>query len=272
MNRSVEKEVEEKTKDLKEQSLKLQASNEELSQFAYIASHDLREPLRGINNQTSFIIEDYGDRLDDFALKKLNRVQFLSQRIEKFLDDLLFYSRVSRLDLSFDAVDINLVVDEIKISLEHKLENEQFEIIVPKMLPVINCDKARISEIFRNLIENAFKYNDKEHKTVEINFHTKAELDLSSLDKDIFDIIDDNEIVFSVKDNGIGIAADNYKKVFQIFTRLHKKDQFGGGTGSGLTLVKKIVERHNGAIWIDSKFGEYSTFYFYLNEASRNLS
>lgn len=267
--KKIEKEVEVKTKDLKEQSLKLQASNEELSQFAYIASHDLREPLRGINNQTSFIIEDYAEQLDDYAMKKLNRVQFLSQRIEKFLDDLLFYSRVSRIDLSYDSVDINSIVDDIKISLEHKLETGKYLIEVNRALPVVNCDKARISEIFRNLIENAFKYNDKEIKIVEINFCKKDELDRSLMDSDVYDTMSENELIFYVKDNGIGITEENYKKVFQIFTRLHKKEQFGGGSGSGLTLVKKIIERHNGAIWIDSKYEESTTFYFHLNEQSR---
>ncbi len=182
---------------------------------------------------------------------------------------MLFYSRVSRIDLSFDAVDINSVIDDIKLSLEHKLETNECVIDVHRALPVVNCDKARISEIFRNLIENAFKYNDKDQKIVEIGFCKKNELDKSSFTTDIFDIISDNEVLFYVKDNGIGICEDDYRKVFQIFTRLHKKEQFGGGSGSGLTLVKKIIERHDGAIRIDSKHGESITFYFHLNENSR---
>ena len=267
VNSLVEKEVEEKTKDLKIKSQRLEASNEELSQFAYIASHDLREPLRGINNQTSLIMEDCADKLDDYAIKKMERVQTLSQRMEKLLDDLLFYSRVSRIDLSFDQVNLNDVLDDIRLSIQHRLESENLKLIVPKSLPILSCDKARVGEIFRNLIENAYKYNDKDLKEVEVSYIMQR--DLQDCPEIIREEMHKHEIVFFVKDNGIGIESDDHKKIFQIFTRLHKKDQFGGGSGSGLSLVKKIVERHNGNIWLESKYGEYTCFYFHLNSNSR---
>jgi signal transduction histidine kinase len=227
----------------------LHQSNKELDDFAYIASHDLKEPLRGIHNFASFLLEDYADKLDDEGRSKLETLTRLTRRMETLIDSLLHFSRLGRVDLAIDTVDLNEVVEEVLDGLGITVKETATEVRIPRPLPSVRADRARVGEIFHNLVINAMKYNDKERKWVEIGF---------------LDATDGQPPVFYVRDNGIGIQEKHFDSVFRIFKRLHARDKYGGGTGAGLTIVKKIVERHSGKIWVESTYGEGTTFYFTL--------
>lgn len=226
----------------------LSRSNSELDNFAHIAAHDLKEPLRAIHNHCSFLVEDYADNLDEAGKKRIDRLQTLTQKMERLISDLMNYSRLGREKIAIQNTDLNEVIFEIEDMLKDAVSDASLVIDVPNSLPTTVCDYVRVKELFRNLITNAVKYNDSPEKRVEIGFENQG------------------EGVFYVKDNGIGIAEEFHQDVFRIFKRLHNEKLYGEGTGSGLTFVKKIVEQHNGRIWVDSKEGEGTTFYFTLNE------
>jgi light-regulated signal transduction histidine kinase (bacteriophytochrome) len=252
-----------KADELAKVNLELERSNDDLDSFAYIASHDLKEPLRGIHNYSSFLMEDYGETLNEDGVSKLETLMRLTKRMENLIDSLLHYSRLGRTELSLHNTNlneiINNVVDVLKISY-----NEDVDIRIPKELPTINCDTTQISELFSNLISNGLKYNDKAEKWVEIGFIDPV-VDVEEYEKHYSHRRDTQPpIIFYVKDNGIGIRAKHLETVFRIFKRLHAPNRYGGGTGAGLTIVKKIVERHGGTIWLKSTFREGSTFYFTL--------
>jgi PAS domain S-box-containing protein len=235
---------------LRESNVELSRSNQELDDFAYIASHDLKEPLRGIHNYATFLIEDYGERLDNEGHAKLETLKRLSQRMEALINALLEFSRVGRLDLAMKPVDLNQVMRDVKDSLRVSLEETRTEVRIPRALPVVEGDRVRVGEVFYNLVTNAMKYNDKPERWIEVGWKEGA------------------PPVFYVRDNGIGIREKHQESIFRIFKRLHAREAFGGGTGAGLTIVKKIVQRHGGRIWLESAFGEGTTFYFTLRGES----
>ncbi|MEI6043575.1 MAG: ATP-binding protein [Chloroflexota bacterium] len=241
------------TGDLIRLNQELEQSNIELDAFSYIASHDLKEPLRGIHNYSKMLIEDYAQQLDDEGKEKLHTLARLTQRMEGLLDSLLYFSQVGRLDFSVTEADLNEVVHQALDMLHARIEQEGVEIQIPQPLPAIRCDRVRLSEVYSNLISNAIKYNNKAEKSVEIGYLKPK--------------TSGKPLVFYVKDNGIGIMPEYYETIFMIFKRLHKRDRFGGGTGAGLTITKKIVERHGGKIWVESVYGEGSIFYFTLEES-----
>jgi signal transduction histidine kinase len=246
--------VDDRTRELARRNEELHQSNKELDDFAYIASHDLKEPLRGIHNFSNFLLEDYAGKLDADGRSKLETLMRLTKRMETLIDSLLQFSRLGRVDLAIDRVDLNDIVAEVLDSLAITLQEEKVEIRVPRPLPKVRADRVRVGEIFANLVVNALKYNDKPQKWIEIGT-TQNGSPLGA-----------GPPVFYVRDNGIGIPEKHYDAVFRIFKRLHGRDQFGGGTGAGLTIVKKIVERHHGQIWLESSPGEGTTFYFTLQE------
>jgi PAS domain S-box-containing protein len=234
--------------ELHDKNVALQRSNQELDDFAYIASHDLKEPLRGIHNYSNFLIEDYAGKLDAEGRAKLETLARLAQRMEQLIDSLLEFSRVGRLDLAVQPSDMNELVRHALAPLQITLAQEKVELRVPCPLPAVRVDRARLAEVYQNLVTNAVKYNDKPRKEVEIGAEERS-----------------GETVFYVRDNGIGIPQRHHEAVFRIFKRLHGRDKFGGGSGAGLTIVKKIVERHGGRIWLESAPGEGTTFYFTLS-------
>jgi light-regulated signal transduction histidine kinase (bacteriophytochrome) len=237
----------------------LERSNQELNDFAYIASHDLKEPLRGIANYSSFLMEDYGDRLDEEGQAKLATLIKLCRREESLIDALLSYSRVGRTDLRIERQSIKKLVDEVVSSISHMTQKEGVMLRIDPSLPDVACDRVWTGQVFYNLITNALKYNDKEEKFIEIGrlapSETRAALPVE---------LGVDPPVFFIRDNGIGIREKHLKKIFSIFKRLHGRDKFGGGTGAGLTIVEKIILRHGGRIWVESDFGSGSTFYFTL--------
>jgi signal transduction histidine kinase len=228
----------------------LARSNAALDEFAYVTSHDLKEPLRGIHNYAQFLLEDYADRLDDPGREKLLTLTTLSLRMSGLIDALLEYSRVGRTGMNLRKVNLQRLVQEVLESLHVWLVEQDVEVRLPRPLPNEVCDGVWVAEIFRNLITNAAKYNQKSEKWVEIGYEDTSRGRAPR--------------VYYVRDNGIGIAERHLEQVFRIFKRLHGRDAFGGGTGVGLTIARKIVERHGGRIWVDSREGEGSTFHFTL--------
>lgn len=245
--------VEDRTRELARRNEELHQSNKELDDFAYIASHDLKEPLRGIHNYSNFLLEDYSDKLDDDGRSKLETLMRLTRRMETLIDSLLQFSRLGRVDLAMDRVDLNQIVAETLDSLAITLQEEKVDVRMPRPLPKVRADRVRVGEIFANLVVNAVKYNDKPQKWIEIGTLNGSPPG-------------GGPPVFYVRDNGIGIPEKHFDAVFRIFKRLHGREKFGGGTGAGLTIVKKIVERHHGRIWLESSPGEGTTFYFTLQE------
>lgn len=231
----------------------VERSNQELDDFAYIASHDLKEPLRGLANNAMFLEEDYKAKIDEAGVKRLRRMIFLCHRMERLVDDLLYFSRLGRQELAIQSVDLNAMIEDVKTMMEAALHGENVTITVSGPLPTVVCDVPRVTEVFRNLISNGIKYNRSKQKLIEIGCTTRP------TDRDR------PEHVFYVRDNGLGIAPEFHNDIFRIFKRLNEEDEAVKGTGVGLTFVKKIVERHQGRIWVDSCLGEGSTFYFTLN-------
>lgn len=233
----------------------LERSNQELDDFAYIASHDLKEPLRGLFNHASFLIEDFQGKLGEDGTRRLQRLSSLSQRMERLVNDLLYFSRLGRTDMAIQDTDPNEIIDEVRQMLETFLKERNASVVIPKPLPRVVCDKPRITEVFQNLITNAVKYNNKPERPVEIGFLEQVET-AQGLEYN----------VFYVKDNGIGIAPEFHQEIFRIFKRLQRDaEEKESGTGAGLTFVKKIVERHGGRIWLESEPNKGTTFYFTLS-------
>ncbi|MEH1886954.1 ATP-binding protein [Nostoc sp.] len=236
-------------------NFELQRSNEELDSFAYVASHDLKEPLRGIHNYANFLMEDYADVLDDDGIAKLQTLVRLTQRMEDLINSLLHFSRLGRAELSRQSVNLNEVVQHVIATLTIARPQSEVEFRIPQPLNNVQGDRAQINELFSNLMSNAVKYNDKPQKWVEIGF-----IEANGESK-----IAPTSVTFYVRDNGIGISQEYLDKIFEIFRRLHGRDEFGGGTGVGLTIARKIVERHGGRIWVESTPTIGSTFYFTLS-------
>lgn len=159
---------------------------------------------------------------------------------------LLYYSHVDRVDTVGQKVDLDQTVREVCDVLGPYIEDKQAVVKIPQKLPTIQCDLVRIQEVFRNLIANGIKYNDKEKRWVEVGYIEK----------------EPGGYVFYVKDNGIGIKKTHQKKIFSVFKKLHAEGEFSSGLGTGLAIVKKILEKHGGKIWLESKFKIGSCFYF----------
>ncbi|HEY3966386.1 MAG TPA: PAS domain S-box protein [Planctomycetaceae bacterium] len=245
--------------EIQQRNAELLRSNQELDDFAYIASHDLKEPLRGIHNYSSFLLEDYGARLDEPGRAMLETLKRLTQRMDSLLDSLRDSSRVGRLTFAIEETNLNNLLAEVFDSLRISLQEHGVEIRVPRPLPTLRCDRVRIGEVLHNLVTNAMKYNDKPQKWIEIGQSLVPNSETASAAES-----SDSHVVLYVRDNGIGIREKHFNSIFRIFKRLHGRDQFGGGTGVGLTIVKKIVERHGGHVWVESTVGEGTSIYFSL--------
>jgi light-regulated signal transduction histidine kinase (bacteriophytochrome) len=222
-----------------------------LDAFAYIASHDLKEPLRGLHHFSHFLLEDHADRLTADGVEKLQTVMRLTQRMESLLESLLRYSYLGRTELAVAEIDMQEVVEETVELLAARLQESQVKVRIQTPLPRVRADRVHVGEIFNNLLVNAIKYNNKDEKWVEIGC-------------DVSDEGTPQQPVFYVRDNGIGIAPQHHEAIFRIFRRLHGREEYGGGTGAGLTIVRKIIERHGGRIWLISQPGAGSTFSFTL--------
>jgi two-component system, chemotaxis family, sensor kinase Cph1 len=220
--------------------------NVELDSFAYVASHDLKEPLRGIHHVATFLKRGDGD-----PAQQIDTILRLTKRMDDLIESLLQYSRTGRVDLVLTECDLDTLLDEALMGLTRKISEVGVIVRRSGKLPTVNGDRARLREALTNLISNAIKYNDKPERCVEIGVEPG-----------------DSPIIY-VRDNGIGVAERYHQRIFEIFRRLHTRDEFGGGTGAGLTIAKKTIERHGGRIWLTSTPGEGTTFFFTLQPETR---
>jgi len=223
----------------------LKRSNSELEQFAYIASHDLQEPLRITGSFIDLLAAKYGDVLDENAFKYIDFAKGGVGRMGLLIKNLLTFSKVGGTVLEFQDTSIKHIVEEKLLDLARLIEEKNVTIDLG-VLPTICCEKNQMAMLFYNLINNAIKFNENPNPVVTIS-------EQNSFDKDFYS--------FYVSDNGIGIDPIHQDKIFEIFKRLHDKDAYEG-TGIGLALCKKIITRHGGKIWIESKLDKGTTFYF----------
>ena len=224
----------------------LHRSNKELEQFAYVASHDLQEPLRMVSSFTQLLQKRYKDKLDDDAHQFIKYAVDGAVRMQGLINDLLSFSRIGTRGQKFSEVDFNQVIGRTISNLSISIQ-EKNALIVNDELPSVYGDMSQLVQLMQNLIGNAIKFCD-----------TNPRIKISSAEEN-------NHYVFSVKDNGIGIEKNYFEKIFLIFQRLVSKEEYGG-TGIGLAICKRIIERHGGKIWVESEAGEGSTFYFTLNK------
>lgn len=228
----------------------LERSNRELDAFAYIASHDLQEPLRGITINANFLLRDFSN--PDIA-PRLERMVALCERMNKLISDLLFFSRLAQgNDIQLEVIP-QKVISRIANGLTEFLEERGGQIRVEGDLPTILSVGAKVEVVFRNLITNALKYNDSKKKTVTVGFMKKLTIKGIRYSN-----------LFFVRDNGIGINESSHEKIFRLFSRLNKESAYGAGTGAGLSFVKKIVEDHGGEIFYAPNPKRGTTFYFSL--------
>ncbi len=225
----------------------LAAANRELKDFAYIVSHDLKAPLRGIGSLADWIGTDYADRLDEEGQEMLQLLRNRVRRMNDLIDGVLQYSRIGRIHEEKIAVDLNQVVADVVDAIAPP---PHIEITIDTELPTLASEKTRIQQIFQNLLSNAVKYIDKSNGSITIS------------------CIEENNLwKFSIADNGPGIEEKHFEKIFQIFQTLSPRDE-SESTGVGLAVVKKIVENYHGRIWLESEIGIGTVFYFTLPQST----
>lgn len=233
---------------LEEQARELKATNKELENFASVASHDLKEPLRMIRSFMELLQKRYADDLDENARQYIHFAVDGSKRMTNLINDLLEFSRVGRIYTEFEEINMQDLLDEIVLHYKPQIEESGAEINIGEM-PVIEAEPTSMKLIFQNLISNAIKYQ-KEGASPKIDIQSSET---------------ESDWKFSISDNGIGIPDEYKEQVFQLFKRLHSVDEFPG-SGMGLATCKKIIEQHGGTIWVESEPGEGSTFYFRISK------
>lgn len=223
---------------------KLEISNKELEQFAYVASHDLQEPLRMVSSFTQLLEKRYKDQLDEDADDFIGYIVEGAKRMKDLIDDLLIFSRLHTASRDFHPVNLNKVVNDVLVTIKPSIDNNNVQ-ISSDALPTVAADSIQMGQLFQNLISNAIKFTD-----------SAPEIHLSAKDSG-------ENWLLGVSDHGIGIHPNHQAKIFDVFKRLHTRDEYEG-TGIGLSICKRIVEIHDGDIWVESQPGKGSTFYFTL--------
>ena len=246
---TAQKKAEEQLKDTIQE---LERSNEELEQFAYVASHDLQEPLRTIASFTQLLEHRYRGKFDSDADEFMDYIVEAAKRMKEQIIGLLEYSRVGSKEKEFKIVDMNKILNQTIRSLHNSIKESNAQIIIDD-LPEIMGDAGQLQRVFQNLISNAIKFR-KYEEPLKIYI---------SANKNIYN----SEYVFNIRDNGIGIEPQYAERIFTIFQQLHTRKVYEG-TGIGLSIVKRIIERHGGRIWVESSFGVGSTFYFTIPRTS----
>jgi light-regulated signal transduction histidine kinase (bacteriophytochrome) len=237
----------------------LTRSNEELDAFAYLASHDLKEPLRGIHRYAHQLL-DSAILIDGDNRQRVQSVMRLTTRMDSLLDSLLHFSQVGRMELEFETVDLNLLVEEAIEMVGARRPDSACRLTLPRPLPSLLCDPLRVREIYSNLLANALKYKRGDEACIEVGYIAADE----QAARPNAPMEAAGHTIFYVRDEGIGIEPRHYEQVFRLFRRIHGRDEYGGGTGAGLTIVQKLVQRHGGCVWLESNPGVGSTFYFTL--------
>ena len=241
--------------DLRLQSRRLEEKVREMDDFTHAVSHDLKEPLRGIEAFAGFLLEDYNEKLDDQGKTYLRFLKQSAVRMKDLIHDLLALTALSRKEPELQEVDLNRVVSQVERDLEYAIRSKHAVIRVDAPLPTVTGDPTHLGELFRNLLSNAMKFNRSEPPEVRISAR-------------------DDEGGFlrvAVADNGIGIDARYRERIFDLFERLHPQEEFEG-TGAGLAICKKVVEGYGGRIWVESEPGQGSTFFVTLPKAQKGGS
>jgi signal transduction histidine kinase len=229
----------------------LESSNRSLEEFAYVASHDLQEPLRTVASFTQLLQKRYAGRLDSQADEYIAFAVDGALRMQQLIADILAYSRITTHAKPAAPVDLTAIVDRALANLQAAIAETRAEVVVERTLPTVPGDAAQLLQLFQNLLGNALKYHRSPSPRVTVNA-----------------VCEGDEWLFSVADNGIGIAPEYFERIFRIFTRLHTRAEYSG-TGIGLALCRRIVERHGGRIWVESREGNGATFFFTLQAAEK---
>ncbi|MBW2567175.1 MAG: PAS domain-containing sensor histidine kinase [Deltaproteobacteria bacterium] len=237
---------------LKETLAELASSNTDLEQFAYVASHDLQEPLRMISSYVQLLARRYSGKLDADADEFIGFAVDGAARMQKLINGLLTYSRVGRRRKPFEPTDVNYVLSLTLVDLENAIE-ESHAIITNDELPTVMADQAQVSQLLQNLLSNSIKFRGEGPPHIHISSEQE-----------------NGQWIFSVSDDGIGIDPQYHERIFAIFQRLHGRTEYDG-TGIGLSVCKSIVERHGGNIWLESKSGSGSTFCFSIPNRAKNM-
>ena len=246
LNKDLQSRIEERTAELQETNERLVRSNKDLTQFAYVASHDLQEPLRTVGSYAGLLGRRYEGKLDDQADKYIRFIVDGAKRMQNLVQDLLAYSRVGTQALKFEPTDMNTVLQQAKDNLRLAIAERSAKIISDP-LPHTISDAGMMTQVLQNLIGNAVKFS-KPGESPVVQVSAKRE---------------GNELIFSVRDNGIGFESKYAERIFVIFQRLHQVGAYPG-TGIGLAICQRIVEAHGGRIWAQSEPGNGSTFSFTL--------
>jgi PAS domain S-box-containing protein len=229
-------------------SVELKRSNDDLEQFAYVAAHDLQEPLRMVASYTQLLAERYKGRLDSDADEFIAYAVDGAHRMQLLIGDMLAYCRVGTKGKEFHETSSEAALQQALLNLQGAIR-ESGGVVTHDPLPTVIADGAQLVQLFQNVVGNAIKYRSAELPRVHVSAKKNG----------------GNEWIFSMQDNGLGIDPKYFEKIFVMFQRLHGREEFSG-TGIGLTVCKKIVERHGGRIWVESEPGRGSTFYFALPE------
>jgi PAS domain S-box-containing protein len=236
---------------LRLQSRRLEEKVREMDDFTHVVSHDLKEPLRGIEAFAGFLLEDYSDRLDEQGKRYLGFLKQSAVRMKDLIHDLLTLASLSRKAPALQPVDLNAVVSRVERDLEYAIRSKRAAVRTVGPLPTVTGDPTQLGELVKNLVSNAVKFNISERPTVTI----------VASDEGGFARI-------AVADNGIGIDPRYHDRIFDVFERLHPQEEYEG-TGAGLAICKKIVEGYGGKMWVESELGKGSTFMFTLPKAEK---
>ncbi len=251
LNENLERRVADRTAELDERAKELARSNSELQQFAYVASHDLQEPLRMVASFTQLLAKRYSEKLDDDAREFINYAVDGATRMQTLISDLLNYSRVGTQGKPLVPTDSDLLFKRVLNTLQLTIEENSATVLYDP-LPMVMADPQQLGQLFQNLLTNAIKFHGVEPPLVRISNERNG-----------------NEWKISVRDNGIGISQEHFDRIFVIFQRLHTRTEYPG-TGIGLAICKKIVERHGGRIWIEPSPGGGCTFFFTISAAENH--
>jgi PAS domain S-box-containing protein len=255
LNATLEQQVDERTAAAEARAEELTRKNAELEAFTYSISHDLKEPLRGIEAFSQFVIEDYSERLDDQGRDYLQKIAHASARMKRLIEDLLTLSRIGRTESPRQRVDVSRALRDIVAGTKTAIEARGATVDIAPDLPAVIGDSTRVEQIFGNLISNGLKFNRSDQPLVEVGWTAHAP----------------GVAAFCVSDNGIGIDPQYHERIFGVFQRLHRREEFEG-TGAGLSIARRAVEVLGGQMWVESEPGAGSTFWFTLPLAEDHVA